>query len=228
MTERQADVVVIGAGIVGIACAAFLQRDGRRVTVLDPGGPGEGTSFGNAGCLNGSSVVPVSCGRPAPGAALAARSRRPLGDRWRYLPTLAPWLWRFVRAGQPEEGEGAGSGAAQPSRPHGRDHLDVARDAGAEDLIHRVRFTSPSTGARRASPRTPSPMGLAARARNRRRRSHRRRAAPARAGAVARLRPRPHDRRDRPCRRPASSRRAPRRGVRAQRRPAAARAGSRV
>jgi D-amino-acid dehydrogenase len=47
-------VAVIGAGMVGITAATWLQRDGHDVIVLDPGKPGEGTSFGNAGCLNGS------------------------------------------------------------------------------------------------------------------------------------------------------------------------------
>ncbi len=53
-------VVVIGAGMVGIAAASWLLRDGNDVVVIDPAGPGEGASFGNAGCLNGSSVVPMS------------------------------------------------------------------------------------------------------------------------------------------------------------------------
>src|SRR3954471_15406290 len=96
-------VVVIGAGIIGMATASFLKQDGHAVTVLDPGGPGEGASLGNAGCLNGSSVVPVSM----PGV-LSQVPRwlldpmGPLAIRWRSLPLLAPWLWRFVQAGEPE------------------------------------------------------------------------------------------------------------------------------
>jgi len=53
-TTTPREIVVIGAGIVGMACASFIQRAGHRVTVLDRGAPGEGTSFGNAGGLNGS------------------------------------------------------------------------------------------------------------------------------------------------------------------------------
>jgi len=41
-----APLTVIGAGIVGIACALNLQRDGHQVTVVDRLGPGEGTSSG--------------------------------------------------------------------------------------------------------------------------------------------------------------------------------------
>ena len=51
---------VIGAGMVGVTTASFLLRKGHDVVLLDPGNPGEGTSFGNAGCFNGSSVVPMS------------------------------------------------------------------------------------------------------------------------------------------------------------------------
>src|SRR5215204_3226220 len=94
---------VIGAGMVGVAAASFLQREGHDVVLVEPGNPGEGTSFGNAGCLNGSSVVPMSM----PGT-LASVPRYlfdpmgPLSIRWRYLPAVAPWLWQFVRAGTPE------------------------------------------------------------------------------------------------------------------------------
>src|SRR5262245_65595251 len=94
-------VIVIGAGIVGLACATYLQRDGRKVVVVDPGGPGEGASYGNAGGLNGSSIVPVAM--PGVLAKVAdwlldpggPPSRR-LGD----LPQPSPWRSRRVRAGR--------------------------------------------------------------------------------------------------------------------------------
>ena len=47
MSNAPRDVTVIGAGIVGICCASYLQRDGHRVTVLDPLPPGEACSFGD-------------------------------------------------------------------------------------------------------------------------------------------------------------------------------------
>ena len=58
--DRKRTVGVIGAGMVGVTAASFLLRRGHDVTLVDPGNPGEGTSFGNAGCFNGSSVVPMS------------------------------------------------------------------------------------------------------------------------------------------------------------------------
>ena len=94
-------VIVIGAGVVGICTASFLQRQGRRVTVIEAGEVGMGASYGNAGCLNGSSVVPVSMPgvlAKVPGWLLDPDG--PLVLRWSYLPQIAPWLFRFVRAGR--------------------------------------------------------------------------------------------------------------------------------
>ncbi|MFI4905021.1 MAG: FAD-dependent oxidoreductase, partial [Burkholderiales bacterium] len=34
-------VAIIGAGVVGLATAAALQRDGHRITLVDPRAPGE-------------------------------------------------------------------------------------------------------------------------------------------------------------------------------------------
>ncbi|MEM8664683.1 MAG: FAD-dependent oxidoreductase, partial [Pseudomonadota bacterium] len=42
-------VAVIGAGIVGVSTALWLQREGRDVLLIDRLGPAEGTSYGNAG-----------------------------------------------------------------------------------------------------------------------------------------------------------------------------------
>ena len=91
---------VIGAGMVGVAAASFLQREGHDVFLVEPGNPGEGTSFGNAGCLNGSSVVPMSM--PGTIRNVPRWLTDPMGPlviRWSYLPTLAPWLIRFIAAG---------------------------------------------------------------------------------------------------------------------------------
>jgi glycine/D-amino acid oxidase-like deaminating enzyme len=53
-------VGVIGAGMVGVCAASWLQRDGHSVFLIDKDGPGRGASFGNAGCFNGSSITPIA------------------------------------------------------------------------------------------------------------------------------------------------------------------------
>ncbi|HEV3395694.1 MAG TPA: FAD-dependent oxidoreductase, partial [Xanthobacteraceae bacterium] len=75
----------------------------RKVVLIDPGGPGEGASYGNAGGLNGSSIVPVAMpGVLAKVPHWLLDPEGPLSIRLRYLPRLLPWLYRFVRAGRPE------------------------------------------------------------------------------------------------------------------------------
>lgn len=99
-------VAVVGAGIVGICTALYLQRDGHRVTVLDPAGPGEGASKGNANVIAVESCVPVATpgiARRVPGMLLDPLG--PLAIRWAYLPRLAPWLIRFLLASRRERVE---------------------------------------------------------------------------------------------------------------------------
>jgi len=96
-------VTIVGAGIVGVCCARFLQRAGLQVTVVDRGEPGKGTSFGNMGML-----CAIEHALPLPSTAVLKNVPRmlidpgsPLAIRWRYLPRLMPWLVRFV-ANAPE------------------------------------------------------------------------------------------------------------------------------
>ena len=92
---EQRNVTVIGAGVVGMATALTLQRDGHAVTVIDRLGPGEATSFGNAGGMGVTEMQPASL----PGTiwkvpGWLADPEGPLAIRPAYLPRLAPWLWR--------------------------------------------------------------------------------------------------------------------------------------
>ena len=57
---NQADIVVVGAGIIGVACALQLARQGRQVLVVDAQAPGMGASYGNAGHLATEQVFPIA------------------------------------------------------------------------------------------------------------------------------------------------------------------------
>ena len=128
---------VIGAGMVGVCAASYLQRDGHTVFLVDAGTPGEGASFGNAGAFNASSVTPVAMPgivKQVPG--WLADPLGPLSLRWSYLPAILPYLYRFVRAGTVEKVHaqaralrplvGATLSALQP----------LVKEAGAENLVH--------------------------------------------------------------------------------------------
>ena len=94
--KEQADVIVLGAGIVGVSVALHLQERGRRVLLVDRGEPGAETSHGNAGLIERSSVVPYAFPRDL--AALASlASNRSIAVRYRpaTLLRMAPWLARY-------------------------------------------------------------------------------------------------------------------------------------
>ncbi len=90
-------IIVIGAGIVGVSAAIWLARAGRKVTLIDRGAPGMGTSYGNAGLLAACAMVPVTTPGLLPKAPHYLLSRNePLFLRWSYLPRLAPWLVKYL------------------------------------------------------------------------------------------------------------------------------------
>ena len=91
-------VIVIGAGIVGVSTAIWLRRFGQEVTIVDRDGPGQGTSFGNAGLLAACAMIPVTTpGLIAKAPIMALNPGSPLFLRWSYLPRIAPWLVRYLK-----------------------------------------------------------------------------------------------------------------------------------
>jgi len=57
--ESNIDVMIIGGGVIGLACAHYLRDSGVSVTVIDRGKIGEGSSHGNCGLLYFSDVIPL-------------------------------------------------------------------------------------------------------------------------------------------------------------------------
>jgi D-amino-acid dehydrogenase len=85
-------VCVLGAGIVGLATAYRLNREGHEVTVIDRAAPGAGASGGNGAQLSYSYVQPLAdpaIWRQLPGLLLSPTS--PLKLR----PRLDPHQWRW-------------------------------------------------------------------------------------------------------------------------------------
>jgi D-amino-acid dehydrogenase len=134
-TSRES-VTVLGAGIVGIACAIHLQRDGHRVTVVDRLVPGEACSFGNAGILATYACLPIF----EPGLiwkvpGMLKDPEGPLAIRFRYLPYLAPWLLRFVRAGRADRRESSAKALRMLVGGAVERHQDLARGSDAVSLL---------------------------------------------------------------------------------------------
>jgi D-amino-acid dehydrogenase len=101
--ELACDVLVIGAGIVGMAIALRLQREGRQVTVIDRTAVAAEASRGNAGAFAFTDILPLASPgmlRQAPGWLLDPLG--PLSIAPAYLPRIAPWLFHFWRASSPE------------------------------------------------------------------------------------------------------------------------------
>ena len=98
-----ADVVIVGAGIIGLASAFKLVEAGRGVLLIDRKGIAEETSRGNAGAFAFSDIMPLATKdmwRKLPG--WLSDPLGPFTVRPEYLPQIAPWLLRFWRAGWPD------------------------------------------------------------------------------------------------------------------------------
>ncbi|KAF1022159.1 MAG: D-amino acid dehydrogenase 1 [Paracidovorax wautersii] len=132
-------VVVIGAGVVGVASAIEALRAGLAVTLLDPHASGspEAASYGNAGWLSSHSVIPPAgpdTWRQVPGYLLDPQG--PLALRWGYLPRALPWLVRYLLSGRTPERVAR---AAHALRALLQDapalHQRLAQEAGCAELI---------------------------------------------------------------------------------------------
>ncbi|ANB17021.1 NAD(P)/FAD-dependent oxidoreductase [Dokdonella koreensis] len=97
MAARKADVLILGGGVAGLACAWYLLGEGRGVTVLEQGRPGAGASHGNCGTLTPSHAPPLAM----PGVIGQALKwlftpDAPLRIRPRLDPALLRWLAGFA------------------------------------------------------------------------------------------------------------------------------------
>ncbi len=129
-------VIIVGAGIVGVSAAIWLQRDGHEVWLIDRIGPAGGASYGNGGVLASCAVVPV----PMPGLIASAPAmlldpNQPLFLRWEYLPRLLPWLMRYLRRGTESAARETAAALAGLIGDSLSDHLALAEGTGAEGWI---------------------------------------------------------------------------------------------
>ncbi len=132
-------MVVVGGGVIGLACAWELTRAGAAVTVLERGEVGGGVSRGNTGWVVPSMTSPL----PAPGMVReGVRQLVTRGDAFVLRPSLDPafvrWLWRFWRSSSSARFD-AGVRALLALNRRTLELFDAYRDAG-------IRFEMHSTG----------------------------------------------------------------------------------
>ena len=130
------DVIVLGAGIVGVSVAVHLQQRGRSVLLVDRRGPGEETSYGNAGLIQREGVYPYGFPHDF-GALLRYATNRTIDAHYHLaaLPKLAPFLFRYWMHSRPEEHRAIARLYAPLIEHSVIEHAALAEAAGATDLI---------------------------------------------------------------------------------------------
>jgi D-amino-acid dehydrogenase len=101
MARTQA--VVLGAGVVGTSIALHLAKRGLSVALLDRRGPGEETSYGNAGVIEGNTLFPHAFPSQMGALLRVAFKRAPEANyHLSFLPKIAPWLLAYRAGTTPE------------------------------------------------------------------------------------------------------------------------------
>jgi D-amino-acid dehydrogenase len=133
------DAIVLGAGIVGTSIALHLAKRGLSVALVDRGKVGEETSYGNAGVIESSTILPPAF--PSSLRALLRVAFKRASDanyHLGFLPHAAPWLWAFRAYSQPKRI----AETARLNRPlFARalsEHEELMRESGALDLLRKT------------------------------------------------------------------------------------------
>jgi D-amino-acid dehydrogenase len=133
------DVVVLGAGIVGVCCALHLQKRSRSVVLVDRRGAAEETSFGNAGLIQREGVYPY--GFPHDFGALARYALNRTIDAYYHpsaLPRLAPFLWKYWMYSRPARHAEVARRYAKLIEHCVSEHQALAGEADAGALLRRT------------------------------------------------------------------------------------------
>jgi D-amino-acid dehydrogenase len=133
------DIIVLGAGIVGTSVALHLVKRGLSVALVDRGGPGEGTSYGNAGIIEGNTIFPAAFPSDFRELLRIALKRSPIANyHLAFLPQVAPWLRAFREFSKPARLLET-SQAMRPLFARAvSEHDALAAEAGAERYFRRT------------------------------------------------------------------------------------------
>jgi D-amino-acid dehydrogenase len=135
----RSDVVVLGAGIVGICVALHLQKRARSVLLVDRRGAAEETSYGNAGLIQREGVYPY--GFPHDFGALLRYGFNRTIDAYYHpsaLPKLAPFLWQYWHHSRPARHTAVAHEYAKLIEHCVSEHDALAHESGAAGFFSRA------------------------------------------------------------------------------------------
>ena len=140
MAELKADVLVLGAGMVGVSAALHLQSRGRDVILVDKHeNAGEETSYGNAGIIECASVFPYMFPRDIGQIFSYALNRSPQAYyRFSELPDFLPWLLRYYLASSPARSMHSAMAELPLIQRSLTEHEALITEAGVPELLRRT------------------------------------------------------------------------------------------
>lgn len=135
-SQGNADVAIIGGGIIGIATAFRLAEAGRKVVLIERDAPANAASRGNAGAFAFPSILPLA----SPGILFKAPKwlfdpLGPLSIPPAEFPKVLPWLLRFFRASMPDRIEASTAAQAALNRLSETETATLTREAGLDHLV---------------------------------------------------------------------------------------------
>lgn len=137
-SQATPDVVVIGGGIVGLACAWSALKDGAIVTIVDPDFEGDRTSHGNAGGIAVTESTPISVhGLFFKAAKWLFDPLGPLSLDWKHVPAALPWLIEFQKASRQDRFRSISHALAKLNNRVYDDIVPMFKDIGAMDTFYR-------------------------------------------------------------------------------------------
>jgi len=131
------DVIVLGAGIVGVSAALAIQARGRAVAIVDRMSQAASeTSFGNSGIVQSEGILPYVFPRKPREIMRAALNRDPRAHiRYGALPSIAPALWRYFQASTEAGKTETAKAMAALVGAAGAEHRKLAAAANAGALL---------------------------------------------------------------------------------------------
>ncbi len=144
----QADVVVLGAGMVGVSVAVHLQKRGKAVALIDRRQPGEETSYGNGGLVQREAVFPHPFPREVAEIWRIAKNRSV--DAYYHLsglPGLAGPLFGYWRNSAPRRHARIAARWSTLIATCTAEHKALAEEAGATELLRPVGYLRAFTDA---------------------------------------------------------------------------------